>query len=243
MTTAALQRPWLVLAGLALGVTVTNGFARFAYGLLLPAMKSEMGWTYAQAGWLNTANALGYIGGALLTMLLIRRVPPTRLFAFGVVTTTLALLATGLNPALGWQTGWRIAAGVMGAMSFSTAGTLAAILAGLRRCAEVYFAAWARYVVSSVAGAGVMRDMAQVNAQLHEDVSFSRITAISSHPMGTCRIRRRPSRSAGWRPRCRRRSRAPRGRRRRWRRRCPPRAPASPRRSRCFRRCTGPGWR
>ena len=126
MTTAALQRPWLVLAGLALGVTVTNGFARFAYGLLLPAMKSEMGWTYAQAGWLNTANALGYIGGALLTMLLIRRVPPTRLFAFGVVTTTLALLATGLNPALWWQTGWRIAAGVLGAMSFSTAGALAA---------------------------------------------------------------------------------------------------------------------
>ena len=126
MTAAALQRPWLVLAGLALGVTVTNGFARFAYGLLLPAMKSEMGWTYAQAGWLNTANALGYIGGALLTMLLIRRVPPTRLFAFGVVTTTLALLATGLNAALWWQTAWRIAAGVLGAMSFSTAGALAA---------------------------------------------------------------------------------------------------------------------
>ena len=126
MTATSLKRPWLVLAGLALGVTVTNGFARFAYGLLLPAMKSEMGWTYAQAGWLNTANALGYIGGALLTMLLIRRVPPTRLFAFGVVTTTLALLATGLNPALWWQTGWRIAAGVLGAMSFSTAGALAA---------------------------------------------------------------------------------------------------------------------
>lgn len=126
MTAAGLKRPWLVLAGLALGVTVTNGFARFAYGLLLPAMKSEMGWTYAQAGWLNTANALGYIGGALLTMLLIRHVPPTRLFAFGVVTTTLALLATGLNPALWWQTGWRIAAGVLGAMSFSTAGALAA---------------------------------------------------------------------------------------------------------------------
>ena len=126
MTSAAPERPWLVLAGLALGVTVTNGFARFAYGLLLPAMKSEMGWTYAQAGWLNTANALGYIGGALLTMLLIRRVPPTRLFAIGVVTTTLALLATGLNAALWWQTAWRIAAGVLGAMSFSTAGTLAA---------------------------------------------------------------------------------------------------------------------
>jgi predicted MFS family arabinose efflux permease len=120
------DRPWLVLTGLALGLTVTNGFARFAYGQILPAMKSEMGWSYAQAGWLNTANALGYIVGALLTMALIRRMPPAWLFAFGTVTTTLALLATGLNAALWWQTFWRIAAGVFGAMSFSTAGTLAA---------------------------------------------------------------------------------------------------------------------
>lgn len=121
-------RPWLVLAGLALGVTVTNGFARFAYGLLLPAMKSELDWSYAQAGWLNTANALGYIAGAVLTMILIRRVRPTHLFAFGLVTTTLALLVTGLNTALWWQTLWRVLAGVFGAMSFSTAGTLAAQL-------------------------------------------------------------------------------------------------------------------
>ena len=65
------KRPWLVLAGLALGVTVTNGFARFAYGLILPAMQSDLGWNYAQAGWLNTANALGYIAGAVVTMLMI----------------------------------------------------------------------------------------------------------------------------------------------------------------------------
>lgn len=123
---APLARPWLVLTGLALGVTVTNGFARFAYGLILPAMKSEMGWTYAQAGWLNTANAMGYIAGAILTMILIRHIPPTRLFAIGLVATTLALLATGLHAALWWQTLWRIVAGVVGAMSFSTAGALAA---------------------------------------------------------------------------------------------------------------------
>ena len=121
-----LSRPWLALAGLALGVTVTNGFARFAYGLLLPAMQSEMGWNYAQAGWLNTANAIGYIIGAVLTMVLIRRVSASHLFGFGLVTTTLALMATGLNSDLTWQTFWRIAAGVTGALSFSTAGTLAA---------------------------------------------------------------------------------------------------------------------
>jgi MFS family permease len=119
-------RPWLLLAGLALGVTVTNGFARFSYGLMLPAMKAEMGWNYAQAGWLNTANALGYIAGALLTMATIRRISPSFLFGFGLVTTTLALIATGLHAALWWQTTWRILVGIFGAMSFSTAGTLTA---------------------------------------------------------------------------------------------------------------------
>ena len=123
---AAQAHPWMVLAGLALGVTVTNSFARFAYGLILPAMKSEMDWTYAQAGWLNTANALGYIVGAVITMLLIGRRSPTLLFAFGLITTTIALLATGLNAALWWQTIWRILAGLFGAMSFSTAGVLVA---------------------------------------------------------------------------------------------------------------------
>ena len=119
-------RPWIILTGLALGLTVTNGFARFAYGLILPAMKKEMGWNYAQAGWLNTANALGYILGAILTMILIRRISPARLFAFGLITTTLALLATGLNTEMWWQTLWRILAGIFGAMSFSTAGALTA---------------------------------------------------------------------------------------------------------------------
>ncbi|MCW9041820.1 MAG: YbfB/YjiJ family MFS transporter, partial [Pseudopelagicola sp.] len=122
------SRPWLALSGLALGVTVTNGFARFAYGLLLPAMKSEMGWNYAQAGWLNTANALGYIVGAILTMLLIRKISPSHLFAFGLVTTAISLMATGLDAALYWQTLWRGLAGVFGAMSFATAGVLAAQL-------------------------------------------------------------------------------------------------------------------
>ena len=120
------KRPWLVLAGLALGVTVTNGFARFSYGLILPAMQSDLGWNYAQAGWLNTANALGYIAGAVLTMLMIRQYSATSLYSFGLITTTLALLAHGLISDLWWQTLWRILVGFFGAMSFSTAGVLAA---------------------------------------------------------------------------------------------------------------------
>ena len=123
-------RPWLVLLGLSLGVTVTNGFARFAYGLLLPSMQIEKSWNYAQAGWLNTANAFGYIAGAIITMFLIRKMLPSYLFALGLLSTTLGLLATGLNSELWWQTLWRILVGVFGAMSFSTAGVLTAGLFG-----------------------------------------------------------------------------------------------------------------
>lgn len=125
---SSLNRPWLVLTGLCLGVCVTNGFARFGYGLILPAMQVDLGWNYTQAGWLNTANALGYVAGAVLTMLLISRVGPSRLFVIGLVTTTIALLATGLNAGLWWQTLWRGLAGFLGAMSFSTAGALTTFL-------------------------------------------------------------------------------------------------------------------
>lgn len=128
MERGAGPNPWWVLAGLTLGVLVTNGFARFAYGLILPAMRAELGWTYAQAGWLNTANALGYLAGAVATMVLIRRIGASTLFAAGLVATALAVLATGLWPALWWQSLWRFAAGVTGALSFSTAGALAAAL-------------------------------------------------------------------------------------------------------------------
>jgi predicted MFS family arabinose efflux permease len=89
-------------------------------------MKEEMGWNYAQAGWLNTANALGYIIGAILTMILLRHLSAARLFSFGLISTTLALLFTGLNAEMWWQTLWRILAGIFGAMSFSTAGALTA---------------------------------------------------------------------------------------------------------------------
>lgn len=120
--------PWLVLLGLSMGVLVTNGLARFAYSLILPAMRADLGWTYAQAGWLNTANALGYIVGAVGTMIAIRRIGPNLLFAWGLVLTTLSIGATGLVPDLWWQSLWRFLTGIFGALSFSTAGALAARL-------------------------------------------------------------------------------------------------------------------
>ena len=48
---------WMIALCLSMGPAVSNGFARFGYGLVLPAMREEHSWNYAQTGWLNTANA------------------------------------------------------------------------------------------------------------------------------------------------------------------------------------------
>ena len=109
---------------LALGVTVSNSFARFAYALLLPAMRSELQWSYAEAGWLNTANAIGYLTGAVLTRLVIRHTGNRVWFIGAVFLTALAIMATGFTRDLAWLGVWRIVSGITGASAFIAGGAL-----------------------------------------------------------------------------------------------------------------------
>ena len=60
-------------AALALAAAVSLGLARFAYALLLPPMRADLGWSYLTAGAMNTVNAAGYLVGALLVPRLLRR--------------------------------------------------------------------------------------------------------------------------------------------------------------------------
>ena len=39
--------------GLGLSVAAGNGLARFAYALVLPAMRTDLQWSHAEAGWLG----------------------------------------------------------------------------------------------------------------------------------------------------------------------------------------------
>src|SRR6056297_356796 len=121
-------RDWWIVIGLALGVTVSNAFARFAYGLILPAMQSDLNWSYTQSGWINTANALGYIGGAVLTFAVIGRMPAKWLFSVGLIVTALSLLMCGFGDGFWYLSFWRILAGVAGAPVFIAGGTMAASL-------------------------------------------------------------------------------------------------------------------
>ena len=138
-------RPYLLAFLLSLGVTVSNSFARFAYALVLPAMRGELGWNYVQSGWLNTANAIGYLIGAILTRLVIRRTGNRRLFIGGLLLTALAVLATGLTRDLTWLGFWRMLSGVTGAAAFIAGGALSAnVVAGRPQLAStttaIYFA-------------------------------------------------------------------------------------------------------
>jgi predicted MFS family arabinose efflux permease len=112
--------------GLGLSVAAGNGLARFAYALVLPAMRDDLRWTYAQAGWLGTANALGYILGAISGYVLLRRLRPSQLFTYGLVLVFVPLLLTGLHADHLWLTTTRIAAGVGTAWAFACGGALVA---------------------------------------------------------------------------------------------------------------------
>jgi predicted MFS family arabinose efflux permease len=117
-------RAFLIAMLLSFGPTVSNSFARFAYALVLPAMRDDLQLSYSQAGWLNTANAIGYLAGAILTWALVRKTGNRLLFGAGMVLTATALLGTGLTDDLALLSVARIGAGVGGAMVFITGGAL-----------------------------------------------------------------------------------------------------------------------
>jgi predicted MFS family arabinose efflux permease len=119
-------RTWLVAAGLALGPASTQGLARFAYGLLLPGMRDDLGWSFALAGTLSTANALGYLVGALLAAPLAARAGSQRAFIGGLGLTALSLLLSAATLDVDVLVLLRAAAGVSSAVAFIAGAALAA---------------------------------------------------------------------------------------------------------------------
>lgn len=81
---------WLIVAVGGLGIFACIGLARFALGMLLPAMGADLHLSYGQMGTISTANFLGYLAGIVVAAPLVRRVGARLL-------TTLALLIAGLS--------------------------------------------------------------------------------------------------------------------------------------------------
>ncbi|TYB69394.1 YbfB/YjiJ family MFS transporter [Nonomuraea sp. PA05] len=114
---------------LAAGTASALGLARFAYGLLLPAMRDDLHWSLAQAGVMSTANGLGHLAGALVTAALVRRVSTAAAFRWSMVLTAVALAATAVSGHYAALLVTRAAAGVTGAVVFITGGVIASRIA------------------------------------------------------------------------------------------------------------------
>jgi len=129
----AQRLPTLALAAaLSLGSAIALGFARFAYALLLPSMKLDLGWSFAEAGAMNTANALGYLLGALAFPRLARRWSAGALFGAGCIATALLMACSGLLADTHSLLALRVITGASSAAIFISGGVLAARLASAR---------------------------------------------------------------------------------------------------------------
>jgi predicted MFS family arabinose efflux permease len=126
-STAPLPALWLAVA-LSMGAAISLGITRFSYALLLPPMREDLGWSYTLAGGMNTANALGYLLGALATPLLLRRVAPGRVLLVGAVLASVFMGLSGFFTAAPWLLLQRLLAGVASALVFIAGGLLAARL-------------------------------------------------------------------------------------------------------------------
>src|SRR5687767_8761626 len=83
---------------LSMGAAVSLGITRFSYALLLPPMRADLGWSYTLAGAMNTANAAGYLLGALMTPALMRRFGPVRLLVGGALWASLFMRPAASSP-------------------------------------------------------------------------------------------------------------------------------------------------
>ena len=117
---------------LSLGAAVSLGVTRFAYGLLLPPMRESLGWSYTLAGAMNTANAAGYLAGALLMPRLLQRWRPGQVLLAGMCLAALFMALSGFVAEAWALMLQRFLAGWASALVFVTGGLLAAGLAQRR---------------------------------------------------------------------------------------------------------------
>jgi predicted MFS family arabinose efflux permease len=123
-----LPHVWGLALTLSLGAAVSLGITRFAYGLLLPAMRTDLGWTYTLAGAMNTANALGYFLGALMTPWLMKRMGASTLLWGGALLASVFMGLSGFFTTTEPLLVQRLLAGVASAFVFIAGGLLAARL-------------------------------------------------------------------------------------------------------------------
>ncbi len=109
------RSPWTILPGLCLGffmimidMTIVN--------IAVPTLVSAFGTGITEVGWVNSSYLLTFAVLLLVTGRLGDRFGPKPVFVAGLVVFTLASVACGLAPTIGWLIAARAVQGVGGAM-------------------------------------------------------------------------------------------------------------------------------
>ena len=105
-------------------VIVHEVVARFAYALLLPPMRADLQWSYTQAGAMNTANAVGYLAGAIGSAWLVTRVRLRLLFLVALSLTAASVIACAATSSFVLLALLRLVGGVCGAITFVVGAAL-----------------------------------------------------------------------------------------------------------------------
>ncbi|PWR21842.1 YbfB/YjiJ family MFS transporter [Zavarzinia compransoris] len=127
--TAAFAHDLRLVLALAMASAIALGVSRFAYALILPDMRDDLGWSYALAGWLNASNAIGYLLGALVAPRAIVARGAFGMTVAGAVACALGVLACALVRDAVLLNGARLLSGLGGAFAFVGGGVLAAGIA------------------------------------------------------------------------------------------------------------------
>ena len=98
---------WIVVLLIALAAAVGHAFGRFSYGVVLPAVRDDMGITNALAGSIGAANVSAYLLGTIVVAWATSRFRLASVMRLGLILVTLGLLMASL------ATGpWSLSAGL-----------------------------------------------------------------------------------------------------------------------------------
>ncbi|WP_303721602.1 MFS transporter [Malonomonas rubra] len=88
---------WVIVIVGTLTIVACLGLARFAFGMLLPAMRDALSMSYDDMGLLGTANFAGYLVAVGATPLLLHRFSPRQLISCGLFLISGCILAIAIS--------------------------------------------------------------------------------------------------------------------------------------------------
>ncbi|MDB4567823.1 YbfB/YjiJ family MFS transporter, partial [Pseudomonadales bacterium] len=124
--TRLIQAGWVTVILVALSAAVGQAFGRFSYGVLLPAVRDDLGITNTLAGLIGAANVGAYLLGTLMVAWATSHYRLINVMRVGLILATLGLLLASLS-----SSPWLLAmalfvAGIGGAFLWIPAPVIAA---------------------------------------------------------------------------------------------------------------------